>query len=201
MRALQRSELRTKVERRLKDFETLGSSSNHNIFKELCFCVLTANFSAERGIAIQEEIGDGFITYTPDKLLSELKRLGYRFPNVRCSHLLKNRRYASTIKEELKKFDSESDTREWVVKHIAGLGFKESSHFLRNIGYKDLAIIDFHIIDILVQNGLIERPKTLTKSRYLQIEQILRDLAKKLKMSLAEIDLYLWYMETGKVLK
>ena len=53
----------------------------------------------------------------------------------------------------------------------------------------------------LPEHGLIERPKTLTKKKYHDIEEILRKLAGKLNMTLAELDLYLWYMETGKILK
>ena len=84
---------------------------------------------------------------------------------------------------------------------MKGLGYKEASHFLRNIGFDDFAIIDFHIIDILSRYNLIEKPKALTKKRYLKIENLLKEIAKKSNLSLAELDLYLWYMETGKVLK
>ncbi|HDI31847.1 MAG TPA: N-glycosylase, partial [Thermofilum sp.] len=49
--------------------------------------------------------------------------------------------------------------------------------------------------------GLIAKPKTLTKRRYLEIEKILSEIAKELNLSLGELDLYLWYMETGKILK
>ena len=41
----------------------------------------------------------------------------------------------------------------------------------------------------------------MTKNKYLEIEDILKKLAKKINLSLAELDLYLWYKETGKVLK
>jgi N-glycosylase/DNA lyase len=91
--------------------------------------------------------------------------------------------------------------REWLVNNVKGLGMKESSHFLRNIGYKDLAIIDFHIVDLLEREKLIERPKTITPKKYLEIEQILAELGKKTNLNLAELDLYLWYLETGKILK
>ncbi|MFX1391198.1 MAG: N-glycosylase, partial [Promethearchaeota archaeon] len=63
------------------------------------------------------------------------------------------------------------------------------------------AIIDFHIIDILVSYNLIEKPKTLSKSKYLEIEGVLKDIGRRLKLNLAELDLYLWYLETGKILK
>ncbi len=85
--------------------------------------------------------------------------------------------------------------------NVKDLGYKESSHFLRNIGFKGSAIIDFHIIDILADNRLIERPKALTKSDYLRIEGVLGNIAKKADLNLSELDLYLWYLETGKVLK
>ena len=73
--------------------------------------------------------------------------------------------------------------------------------FLRNIGYTDYAIIDFHIIDLLVSYNLILKPKTLTRNKYLEIEKILKNIGKELNLNLAELDLYLWYLETGKILK
>jgi len=88
------------------------------------------------------------------------------------------------------------------VKNIKGLGFKEASHFLRNIGFKNLAIIDFHIVDLLIKHKLIDKkPKSLSKSKYLEIEEKLKKIANELNLSLGELDLYLWYMETGKILK
>ena len=91
--------------------------------------------------------------------------------------------------------------RDWLVKNIKGLGYKEASHFLRNIGHENFAIIDFHIIDLLVRYNLVLRPKYLTLAKYFEIENLLRKIAKKSDLTLAELDLYLWYMETGKILK
>ena len=65
------------------------------------------------------------------------------------------------------------------MKNIKGVGMKESSHFLRNIGFRGVAIIDFHIVDLLVAEGLIEKPKTITPKIYLEIEDVLKNLAKK----------------------
>lgn len=78
---------------------------------------------------------------------------------------------------------------------------KEASHFLRNIGYSNYAIIDFHIIDLLEREGIIKRPKTLTPAKYIEIENKLKEIGKKTELTQAELDLYLWYMETGKILK
>ncbi|MBU1252440.1 MAG: N-glycosylase, partial [Nanoarchaeota archaeon] len=86
---------------------------------------------------------------------------------------------------------------------IRGLGMKESSHFLRNTGFQNVAIIDFHIVDILARHGLIEKPKnkSLTPKKYLELESLLNELAGKTGTSLGELDLYLWYEETGTIFK
>ena len=93
--------------------------------------------------------------------------------------------------------------RDWLAENVYGLGYKEASHFLRNIGATDLAIIDFHIVDVLVREGLIAKPKSksLSAKRYLEIERVLKGLAGELGITLAELDLYLWYLETGKIQK
>jgi N-glycosylase/DNA lyase len=154
-----------------------------------------------RSIRIQEDVGEGFLTLSRDRLAAKLREHGHRFPEARADYIVAARIHAGTLKESLQSLPDETEAREWVVRTFRGIGYKEASHFLRNIGYKSLAIIDFHIIDLLVRHRLIERPKTLTKRRYLDIESVLGGIAGKAGLSLAELDLYLWFMETGKVLK
>ena len=101
----------------------------------------------------------------------------------------------------MKHFKDEGKRREWLVKNVKGIGYKEASHFLRNVGYDNYAIIDFHIIDVLAKYKVIRRPQKLNRERYHKIEEKLKEVAANAKLSLAELDLYLWYMETGKVLK
>jgi len=69
------------------------------------------------------------------------------------------------------------------------------------MGYGNLAIIDFHIIRILRRYGLIEEFRSLTRRRYLEVEKLLGRIADQLGISLAELDLYLWYMDSGRILK
>ncbi|HIE31066.1 MAG TPA: N-glycosylase/DNA lyase [Methanosarcinales archaeon] len=189
------------VDARIKEFEETCKKPCGEIFKELCFCILTANFTAEKSIKIQETIDDGFLTLFESQLADKLKELGYRYPNIRAKYIVEARRYKDSLKEIVESFDNEYESREWLVKNIKGIGYKEASHFLRNIGYKKSAIVDFHIIDLLARCGLIEKPKTLTKTKYIEIEGLLWKIAEKSSMNLAELDLYLWYIETGKVLK
>jgi N-glycosylase/DNA lyase len=195
------TELTALVDTRIKEFEELGAKPCGEIFKELCFCILTANFAAEKSIEIQETIGGGFLTHSEPQLADKLKELGYRYPNIRAKYIVEARRYKDSLKETVESFGDEYDSREWLVKNVKGIGYKEASHFLRNIGYKNSAIVDFHIIDLLARCGLIEKPKTLTKTKYMGIEELLGKIAVEADMNLAELDLYLWHIETGKVLK
>ena len=198
--SLKDSEISHLVNSRIKEFKKLNKKSNDEMFKELCFCILTANFNAERCIKIQKEIGDGFLTLSEEELAKRLTELGHRYPNARARYISDSRKHKESLKEIIHSSNGE-ELREWLVKNVKGLGYKETSHFLRNIGFDDFAIIDFHIVDILVRHNLIKRPKVLTKKRYLEIERVLKEIAGRLDLSLAELDLYLWYIETGKILK
>lgn len=198
---LKRSKIKNLVKSRTRQFKNIRKKTNNKIFSELCFCLITANFNAERAIRIQNQIKEGFCYLPKNKLVYLLKNLGYRFPNKRTEYITEARKHKNFIKNIIEDFGTENELREWLVKNVKGLGYKEASHFLRNIGFTDLAIIDFHIIDILTRYKLIKKPKTLTERKYLEIENVLRKIANKLKLNLAELDLYLWYIETGKILK
>ena len=198
---LKNTDARNRIEARMRDFREIGADSNEAIFKELCFCILTANFNAQRSIKIQNELGEGFLTLSESRLSKRLGGLGHRFPNVRAKYIVEARKHIEKLPEVIGSFDNDNDRREWLAEHVKGIGYKEASHFLRNIGYTNLAIIDFHIIDLLARFELIHKPKCLTKRRYLKIEELLRKIAIETDLNLAELDLYLWYMETGKILK
>src|SRR3989344_369760 len=151
---LRNNEIREVIERRMSEFESFKEKSDNDVFKELCFCLMTANFNAAKSIMIQKEINDGFLNWEKEKLAEELVRLGHRFPNARAGFISEAQKYKDDIKKILDSIDKDIEKRAWLVKNIKGLGLKESSHFLRNIGYKDVAIIDFHIIDLLVKESL-----------------------------------------------
>lgn len=78
------------------------------------------------------------------------------------------------IKSILKCFNSSIAARKFFSDFIPGLGCKESSHFLRNIGYcDDLAIIDVHIITFLKRMALINSTinAPLTYRTYRELEK------------------------------
>ena len=198
---LKKTEIKNKIDERSSEFKAFGKKGNNELFIELCFCLLTANYDAAKAITIQQKIGERFISLPETELSSELRRLGYRFPNVRAKFIVEAREYKESLRNIINSYKTDKSRRKWFAENVKGLGYKEASHFLRNIGRPDCAIIDFHIVDVLVRYRMIRKPKSLTKKVYLSIEKKLSVLAKKLDLSLAELDLYLWYLETGKILK
>jgi len=197
---LKKSDIRKLVNGRIREFKEIDKKSNDELFKELCFCILTANFNAEKSIKIQKEIGECFLTDSKDVLAQKLRDCGHRFPNARATYISESIKCKDSLGEIVQIQDGNA-LREWIVENVKGLGYKEASHFLRNVGFDDYAIIDFHVVDLLVDYKMIEKPKTITKRKYMAIENLLKKLARKTNLTLAELDLYLWYMETGKILK
>ena len=201
VRELIHSNVSSLIERRVSEFLGVNKQGSKRWFSELAFCILTANYSAERGIRIQREIGECFFICSKEELARELRRLGHRFPEARANYIVLARRYAVNLKEILSSQRNTFNMREWLVSNVKGIGYKEASHFLRNVGFFDVAILDYHILDLLESYSIIKRTKTLTRRRYFDIENTVRELASLVGLEPGVLDLYLWYMETGKVLK
>ena len=181
---------------RLSEFASFKDKPSSAWFSELCFCILTANASAKGGMKAQDEVGEErFLNLSENELSNKLKEIGYRFPNIRANYIVEARKHAKGLKEIIKSMTS-LQAREWLVANVKGIGMKEASHFLRNTGRIDLAILDKHIIRSM---GLEVRP--MNKKRYENIESKLEKISKSSGINMAELDLLLWHGQTGEVLK
>ncbi|ODS43075.1 MAG: hypothetical protein MSIBF_01785 [Candidatus Altiarchaeales archaeon IMC4] len=192
------------VSQRISEFEETRKKGDAYWFRELCFCLLTANFTAQGAINIcqKEKETGAFTACSFEELCGFLKKHKHRFPNARAKYICEARRFCADIKGIVTGFHDEREARLWLVKNIKGLGCKEASHFLRNVGYKNVAILDRHILRVLHESGFIaEVPDTMNKKCYLEIENIMQGIAHDTGLSLAELDLFMWYMKTGRVLK
>ena len=152
---------------------------------------------------LQEKIGkNGFLFLPQQNLTRKIRILGYKGPyKKKATYIVYNRKFRN-IKEIINRIGGAKQAREWLVKNVKGIGYKEASHFLRNVGFDDVAILDRHVLSVLREYGLIDEvPRSLTRGRYLEIEEKLVGLAGKLGLTLGELDLYLWYLKTGEVLK
>ena len=191
------------IEKRWKEFKRMRNADESEWFSELCFCILTANTSAEMGIRVQNALGyEGFAHTPPEELPRKLKEAGSRFYNTRAKYIIGARKFDGMLKKKIQEYEDPRDAREWLVKNIKGLGYKEASHFLRNVGVgNNLAIVDLHILRMLNKHGIVNVKKPITKKKYVEIEKVLNQLAEKSKMPMGKLDLYLWYLSSGKVLK
>ena len=197
-------ELRTMVENRIAEFLEVKDMGTEKWFEELTYCLLTAYSSARLGQLCVDALCDGDVLLHGDldQVKLVLRTQGHRFADRRAEYIVTARELAPSLKATIQGSEDIRVAREWLAKSVKGLGMKESSHFLRNVGYLDVAIIDRHIISNMVDHGILEeRPKSITKKRYLKYEQILAKVARKVGIALGEMDLYLWYRKTGKVLK
>jgi len=197
------------IKNRIIEFESLSNSADDNrIFQELVFCILTAGTSAEMGIKVIEEIKDIVLTGNRLEIKNKLKGI-YRFYNIRSDYIFHTREYLISnygfkIRELLDSFNNSSERRDFFAlnKNIKGIGFKEASHFLRNIGYKGYAILDKHIINSLAELGVIKENKMPTnRKKYMEIEKEYKIYAKENDFDIDELDLLIWSEKTGKILK
>ncbi len=178
------------------------------LFEELAFCIFTANTSAEMGLKAVDAVRKVLIDGTASDMTRRLEGI-YRFSNVRPAHIIHTRSYLKNslnfkLKNKIKSFKNKDELRDFFAlnKDIKGLGYKEASHFLRNIGFKGYTILDKHIINSLYEFGILktnEKPKNAKE--YLEIEQKFKDFAKDLKIDVDELDLLLWSRKSGRILK
>jgi N-glycosylase/DNA lyase len=173
---------------------------------ELLYCLLTPQSRAVNAGAVIEKLKQGNFLATrfdPTPFLRDPEHY-IRFHNQKARRLLAAADQEREIREILLRTDLEPGARrEWLVTNINGLGWKEASHFLRNIGHLELAIIDRHILKHMLRCGAIDAiPASIgTRRVYLDLESRFRDLASRSGLTLQELDLLFWSYEEGEVRK
>ncbi len=201
---IQKTETKQKIDQRLAEFQQFqtDAKTSQEWFSEFCFCLLTANAKSKTACAVQQELGaEGFATLSQDELVSVIRKNKHRFHNTKAKYILAARAHQN-IKEKIFQHKTEQQMREWLVVNIKGYGYKEASHFLRNVGFQNLAILDRHVLHHLFENKIIKKiPSSLNQKNYLLIEKKMEKLCAAVGMSQAELDMYLWYMKAGDVLK
>lgn len=196
----QNSSINDLVEQRLAEFSSFTFKDDEAWFSELCFCILAANSKQKTAEIIQNLLGPKkLLTLSQEELSKIIRQNKHRFHNNKAKYIIEARKYKDI--KSLLQDKPETEARTWLAKNIKGIGMKEASHFLRNTGSQNLAILDRHILNALAEHRLIEKPKSLTPKLYLEIEKIFCDLAKELNISPAKLDLLIWYMRNGEVNK
>ncbi|HDN65842.1 MAG TPA: N-glycosylase/DNA lyase [Methanosarcinales archaeon] len=204
-----RTSIKDEIQSRLREFDSvLKTGDEESVFAELVFCILTPQSKAKFAWAAVERLLDKdlLLTGTEDQVLKELQ--GVRFKYKKSGYIIKARNMFSingkiSIKSMISRFSDVYDAREWLVRNVKGIGYKEASHFLRNVGLGgDLAILDRHILKNLRSLQVMEEvPTSLSRRRYLDIERRMKELSEEIKIPMSHLDLVLWYKEAGEVFK
>lgn len=200
---------RREIRDRLAEFARVGrTGSPERLFEELTFCIFTAGASARMGLRSVESVRPVLMTGSALEIQGALAGR-HRFPNNRGAYVYETREYLREhcglqLKEALRKLRLADERRDFFAanRSVRGIGYKEASHFLRNIGYRGYAILDKHVLTRLAEFEVIECSKPpSTKKGYLAIEQKASSFADSIGIDFDELDLLLWYTKTGEVLK
>ena len=202
---------RKEIRKRLGEFEEVWrKGSDARLWEELAYCIFTAGASARMGLNSVDAVRPLLLEGDSDAMTDALKQAGaHRFPVARPRYIVTTRNYfradcGMKLRKRLRSFSDPCERRDWLAqeKQVKGLGYKEASHFLRNIGVKGHAILDKHVMRCLAEIGVIDTAKPpSTRRKYLEVEQELVGFARDVKIDFDELDLVLWSMKTGEVLK
>jgi N-glycosylase/DNA lyase len=133
----------------------------------------------------------------------------HRWPEARGAYVYETREYLREhcglrMRRLLEGFQTADERRDFFAANrgVRGLGYKEASHFLRNVGYRGYAILDKHILARLAELEVIEGPRPAsTKKKYVALEEKMKLFAERIAIDFDELDLLLWYTKTGEILK
>jgi len=210
--SLLRSEYETKSEpirARLEDFRRVGSLPDERLFEEMCFCILAVQSKAHSADSAVRALADaGLLWPGRPRQIASFLRHRTRFHNHKASYIVgaRDRFFPEDGPQLSKSLEGHSDpkaARAWLVHEIDGLGWKEASHFLRNIGRGEpLAILDRHILRNLLRHRVIRAmPTSLTPARYLAIEDRMARFSGVVGIPMAALDLLFWSRGTGEIFK
>jgi N-glycosylase/DNA lyase len=203
------SKIKGRITERLEEFSRLWEKgSDEDIFRELVFCLLTPSSRARSAQKAIENMDrkDLLFTGSVSQVAAELNIVRFRNNKARFIDLARKLFIVNgraVLKDKLNARVSVFEKREWLVSNVKGLGYKEASHFLRNIGLgAEIAILDRHILKNLGLCCVIDEiPASLSRKKYLGIEKEMVGFSERLEIPLSHLDFVLWYRETGDIFK
>ncbi len=213
-------EIAALAEERLAEFRRIWESGDDTaLFAELAFCLLTPQSGARRCAQAVERLKKsgnlfhgGFDDICPDLNI-------VRFKNNKTRYLIEAREKfwsgGVSLRELLGECGDARSMRKLLVDSVRGIGFKEASHFLRNIGLgEDLAILDRHVLRVMAGlellgsvpvvaggPGRVAIPQSLSGTKYIVLEERLRKYAARAGVPMGHLDFVLFYMATGDIFK
>jgi len=193
-----------KIAARIREFRKCGKRGcERQLFIELAFCILTPQSNAHSCWKAVERLVRNNLLFegTPPQIAAHLT--GVRFHNNKSRNLSCARKRFPLFLNLLKSDVADFELRKWLAENMPGLGYKEASHYLRNIGRGTrLAILDRHILRTLSELGVIRKtPVSLGTKKYLELERKMKTFSEFVKIPLCHMDLVIWYKNKKEIFK
>jgi N-glycosylase/DNA lyase len=196
------------------------SASEAELLFELVACILGSQVPYEVALAAAEEIRNVGLLENPikqycfpayektvyDILRQPLHNPGwapmgrrYRFARIRANHISRTvwaiYSEGGSLKRRLGACKTAREARRSIVEVGVGIGPKQGSLFLRNIGFtEELAILDTHLLRFMSLLGLLDQAIGTISSlqNYETLEKRLRNYAERTGYSLGCVDQAIW---------
>jgi N-glycosylase/DNA lyase len=193
----------------LREFKEFLKKPEERVFTELVFCICTPQSKATSCWNAIKTLTDNGLLFKGNVGQISRSLKGVRFPHNKAKYIIEARKTFTTdnkivIKKLLKSFSKPEELRDWLVKNVKGIGLKEASHFIRNIGLSNnqLAILDRHILNALKSLHVIgSPPSSLSRKVYESIETKMKEFSEQIGIPLDALDLLMWSEKTGFVFK
>lgn len=192
------------IDTRLREFK---NTPRTKWFREVAFCLFTPQsspFHAEGALLEIEEAGglEGKLSTAQVAGILGKRHRYVRFHNQKAKRFNEFVKKRSQIEKILFSKLTPKEERLKLLGEVNGMGLKECSHALRNIGRTGLSILDRHILRCLQEYKVIARiPKTLSKSEYFEIEDRFSVFSKRIQISMDSLDFFFWLKATGLIFK
>jgi N-glycosylase/DNA lyase len=159
------------------------------IFYNLCFCILVPQTRFSTVLATIDVLKEKKFyekLFHPEEIAELIKHV--RFKNRKSIYLSdlddKIKPFWTTLETLQQDKGSSRTKRSWMISNVRGMGMKSASHFLRNLGVEDLAIVDTHILKYFDIKD--------KKFNYLEVENRMRASARILGLTVAVLDALIW---------
>lgn len=166
--------------------------------------VAAADAIDTRGLLLNDNFGVESLTQRLTEILStplivEGRPRMYRFPVARARQLAATRTVITeencSLRDLVDSFQDATEARAWFVKHVPGVGPKQASMFLRNVGVSyDLAILDRHVLNYMSKLGIYSGTNFFISglTQYLRHESVLREHAHAMDCPVGILDWAIW---------
>jgi N-glycosylase/DNA lyase len=183
------------------------------LWRELSCCVLSSQVPYELAVEYARQIAEASLLISPVSLVVLTKKLEallrtpalvggrrrmYRFPSSKAHQLARTRaavtNAAGTLTSLINSFESPTAAREWFSTFAPGVGPKQASMFLRNVGLSyELAVLDRHVISYMHAQELLSSEESLARLvSYSRVEERLSSHAAQMGHEVGYLDWAIW---------